>query len=155
MYKLSACTGLSTGDSLAQTTQGWLQTWAAVAPVFPPAPVRHFKPHMGARQYRAWICCSRLCCILIPSWSSWSHCCASPTVLCSVYLLSKISASSMAAPRSSIFFSWLLIARISWCLRCEKGAKRREIMEHQNKPLKLEQRLAGKEDYTMSIYWDL
>lgn len=82
----------------------------------PPSPT-----HAWARQYRAWICCSRLCCILMPSWSSWSHCWASPTVLCSVYLLSKISASSMAAPRSSIFFSWLLIARISWCLRWWEG----------------------------------
>lgn len=68
--------------------------------------------------YLACICCSRLCCILIPSWSNWSHCWAKPTVLCSVYLLSKISASSIAAPKSSIFFSWLRIARISWCLRC-------------------------------------
>lgn len=39
-------------------------------------------------RFLAWICCSRLCCILIPNWSSWSHCCASPTVLCSVYLKS-------------------------------------------------------------------
>ena len=34
--------------------------------------------------YRACICCSRLCCIRMPSWSSWSHCCARPTVECSV-----------------------------------------------------------------------
>ncbi len=67
--------------------------------------------------YLACICCSKLCCILIPSWSSWSHCWARPTVLCSVYLLSKIRASSIAAPKSSIFFSWLRMARISWCLR--------------------------------------
>lgn len=68
--------------------------------------------------YLAWICCSRLCCIRIPSWSNWSHCWARPTVLCSVYLLSKIRASSMAAPKSSIFLSWLRMALISWCLRC-------------------------------------
>lgn len=77
--------------------------------------VAEFHGHVGV--YLACICCSRLCCILIPSWSSWSHCWARPTVLCSVYLLSKISASSIAAPRSSIFFNWLRIARISWCLR--------------------------------------
>ncbi len=39
--------------------------------------------------YRAWICCSRLCCMRIPSWSSWSHCWAKPTVECSVYLWRK------------------------------------------------------------------
>lgn len=39
-------------------------------------------------RFLAWICCSRLCCILIPNWSSWSHCWANPTVLCSVYLKS-------------------------------------------------------------------
>ena len=37
------------------------------------------------------ICCSRLCLIRMPSWFSWSHCCASPTVLCSVYLNQSIN----------------------------------------------------------------
>jgi len=34
--------------------------------------------------HQACICCSRLCCMRMHSWSSWSHCCARPTVLCSV-----------------------------------------------------------------------
>uniref|UniRef100_A0A182TNW2 CCZ1/INTU/HSP4 first Longin domain-containing protein n=1 Tax=Anopheles melas TaxID=34690 RepID=A0A182TNW2_9DIPT len=33
---------------------------------------------------RAWICCFRLCCMRMASWSSWSHCWANPTVECSV-----------------------------------------------------------------------
>lgn len=51
---------------------------------------------------RACICCSKLCCILIPNWSSWSHCCARPTVECSVYLLSKIRCSSNIAPEKIV-----------------------------------------------------
>jgi len=36
--------------------------------------------------FLACICCSKLCSIRITSWPSWSHCCANPTVVCSVYL---------------------------------------------------------------------
>lgn len=70
--------------------------------------------------FLAWICCSKLCCILIPSWSNWSQACARPTVLCSVYRLSRIKCSSSVAPKSSIFFKSLRRARTSAALRCKE-----------------------------------
>ena len=50
---------------------------------------------------RAWICCSRLCFMRMASWSSWSHCWARSTVLCSVYLDNKSRAHQNSITRWS------------------------------------------------------
>jgi len=42
--------------------------------------------------FLACICCSKLCSIRITSCPSWSHCWASPTVVCSVYLSQTVLA---------------------------------------------------------------